>query len=359
MSHNPSYRPSIRSGSASAQRRIPEEESSPSSSPLAAESAFLPTSSVEASPFSQDSSSPEGSAPTEDSSFPVDFAPMERSIPPQETVSVVGDSPPKDFALFGRNNSVVGRKLRFYLLHSFNEVLKYHLHLLPKAERRFNILILLRKELEFNLPPLKRVLKFHLHLLIHLISYPECEAPSSQQPTVRRTRQNSAVPASGSSLTLTTISQVNNPTDSPPNAYDLVLSIPHLPSYFSEEQRKRRGTSSTEQAPLNSSSHASSSVLHHGAFRQHNLMLDIGILRLFQRPRDHSSYGDQQWTSDLKSKTYNIPWKLIVSLLWKPLTILIMDHVDDELVTVSSDSPTFTTSSDAVSALITPISRTF
>ncbi|KAL0225773.1 hypothetical protein P9112_013097 [Eukaryota sp. TZLM1-RC] len=71
---------------------------------------------------------------------------------------------------------------------------------------------------------------------------PMSEDPPSHQPpsvlTVRRVSQCPAVPTSGSPLT-STVSEVNNLFVSPLQASNSIPSTSNLPSYLSEEQRKR------------------------------------------------------------------------------------------------------------------------
>ncbi|KAL0216799.1 hypothetical protein P9112_008983 [Eukaryota sp. TZLM1-RC] len=94
MSDTNQLRPSIRIGSSQAQRRIPEEETGPSSSPLTADQAPMSTSSVEATALSEDFSLPEGSALPENNSLPLDSAPIEgRDNPPKDSAPLEGRSP--------------------------------------------------------------------------------------------------------------------------------------------------------------------------------------------------------------------------------------------------------------------------
>ncbi|KAL0208450.1 hypothetical protein P9112_011037 [Eukaryota sp. TZLM1-RC] len=107
MSGTNQPRPSIRVGSSTAQRRIHEEDTGPSSSPLTTDLAPVPSSSVEASALPE-ATLPEGSTPKEDDSLPEDAAPMEGSSPPRDSVPVEGNNPSKDsIPSEGRSPSLV------------------------------------------------------------------------------------------------------------------------------------------------------------------------------------------------------------------------------------------------------------
>ncbi|KAL0206928.1 hypothetical protein P9112_012639 [Eukaryota sp. TZLM1-RC] len=197
MSDTNQPRPSIRIGSSTAQRRIHEEETDPSSSPLTTDPAPVPPSSVEASALSE-ATLPEGSIPKEDSSLPEDSIPSEgRSsslVSYDDEDAEDSEAPPSSSSL--RVSEVSSSPLP----QRSSEV--------PTSSPR-----------------------------------PESEVPSSNQPpsvsTVKRVSQNPAVPASGSPLTSTTVSGVDNLTVSPPHAIDPAHSTLNFPSYLSEEQRKR------------------------------------------------------------------------------------------------------------------------
>ncbi|KAL0220115.1 hypothetical protein P9112_005768 [Eukaryota sp. TZLM1-RC] len=324
MSNINEQRPSIRIGSSPAQRRIHEEETGLSSSPLTTDPATVPSSSVEASALPE-ATPPEGSTPREDSSFPEDSVPMEGSSPPRDSVPVEGDNPFKDsIPSEGRSPSLVSyddedaedsvappppSQLRASevppspLSERGSEV--------PPSPSTQN-----RETVQPSLAAKEGLEDQPSSSLTKAIEVPSSSLPSSSEvppshsqqllppvPTVRRNIQNPAVPTSGSPLT-STVSGVNNLSVSPFQASDSIPSSSNLPSYLSEEQRKRipgevskeyverflqeernwehrkrldrkiearRGTSSTpaQPTPSQASSYASSSV-HRGASRQHN-----------------------------------------------------------------------------------------
>ncbi|KAL0207164.1 hypothetical protein P9112_012875 [Eukaryota sp. TZLM1-RC] len=202
--NNQQPRPSIRIGSPEARRRIHEEETGPSSSPLTTDPASVPPSSVEASALPE-ATLPEGSIPKEDSSLPEDSVPMEGSSPPRESVPVEGDNPPKD--------SVPSEGISPSLVFYDDEDVEDFVAPLPPSQLRASEVPSspLPERSSELLPPV---------------------------PTVRRNIQNPAVPASGSPLT-STVSGVNNLSVSPHQASDPIPSLSNLPSYLSEEQRKR------------------------------------------------------------------------------------------------------------------------
>ncbi|KAL0222753.1 hypothetical protein P9112_002143 [Eukaryota sp. TZLM1-RC] len=350
--NNQQPRPSIRIGSPEARRRILEEETGPSSSPpLTTDPASVLPSSVEASALPE-TTLPEGSTPRENSSLPEDSAPMEGSSSPQDSVPVEGDNPPKDSVPSeGRSPSLVSyddedaedsvaplppSQLRVpevppSPLHERSSEVPPS----PSIQNRETVQPSLKSKEGLEDQPSSSSTKAIEVPSSSLSSSSEVPPSHSQQllppvPTVKRNIQNPAVPTSGSPLT-STVSGVNNLSVSPHQASDSIPSTSDLPSYLSEEQRKRyeqifsdlveyeeppkefsplpqhqvpptapsseeyierflqeernwehrkrldreiearRGTSSTpaQLTPSQTSSHASSSV-HHGASRQHN-----------------------------------------------------------------------------------------
>ncbi|KAL0218397.1 hypothetical protein P9112_004050 [Eukaryota sp. TZLM1-RC] len=257
--NNQQPRPSIRIGSSPAQRRILEEETGPSSSPLTTDPASMPPCSVEASALPE-ATLPEGSIPKEDSSLPKDSVPMEGSSPPQDSVPVEGDNPFKDSAPSeGRSPSLVS--------YDDEDVEDSVAPLPPSQLRASEVPSSPLSERSSEVPPSpstqsRETVQLSLTAKEGLEDQPSSsskkaiEVPSSslssssevppshpQQllppvPTVRRNIQNPAVPTSGSPLT-STVSGVNNLSVSPHQASDSIPSTSDLPSYLSEEQRKR------------------------------------------------------------------------------------------------------------------------
>ncbi|KAL0226820.1 hypothetical protein P9112_014144 [Eukaryota sp. TZLM1-RC] len=240
-------RPSIRIGSSPAQRRILEEETGPSSSSLTTDPASVPPSSVEASALSE-ATLPEGSTPKENSS------------PPLDSVSVEGDNPPKDsIPSEGRSPSLVSyddedaedsvaplppSQLRVSEVPSSplpersSEVPSS-----PSTQNRETVQPSLASKEGLEDQPSSSSTKA-IEVPSSSLSSSSEVAPSHPQqllppvPTVRRNIQNPAVPTSGSPLT-STVSVVNNLSVSPHQASDSIPGPSNLPSYFSEEKRKR------------------------------------------------------------------------------------------------------------------------
>ncbi|KAL0214504.1 hypothetical protein P9112_006688 [Eukaryota sp. TZLM1-RC] len=253
-------RPSIRIGSSPAQRRIHEEETGPSSSPLITDPASVPPSLVEASALPEDTL-PEGSTPKEDSSLPEDSVPMEGSSPPRDSVSVEGDNPPKDsIPSEGRSPSLVSyddedaEDSEAPPSSSSLRVSEVPPSPLPKRSSEIPPLpsTQSRETVQPYLTTKKGLEDQPSSFPTEAIEVPssslstnsEVPPSHSQQfrppvPTVRRTIQNLAVPTSGFSLTTSTVSGVNNLTVSPPQARDSTPSTSNFPSHLSEEQRKR------------------------------------------------------------------------------------------------------------------------
>ncbi|KAL0208778.1 hypothetical protein P9112_011365 [Eukaryota sp. TZLM1-RC] len=240
-------RPSIRIGSSPAQRRILEEETGPSSSPLTTDPASMLPSSVEASALPE-ATLPEGSIPKEDSSLPEDSVPMEGSSPPRDSVPVEGDNPPKDsIPSEGRSPSLVSYDDED-VEDSVAPLPPSHLRASevppsPLPERKTVQPSLATKEGLEDQPSASPTKAIEVPSS-SLSSSSEVPPSHSQQllppvPTVRRTIQNPAVPTSGSPLTSSTVSGVNNLSVSPPQARDSTPNTPNFPSHLSEEQRKR------------------------------------------------------------------------------------------------------------------------
>ncbi|KAL0210880.1 hypothetical protein P9112_009178 [Eukaryota sp. TZLM1-RC] len=346
MSDTNSPRPSIRIGSSPAQRRILEEETGPSSSQLTADQAPVLPPSVEA-PALPEATLSEGSTPKEDSSLPEDSAPMEGNSPPQDSVPVEGDNPSKDsIPSEGRSPSLVSYDDEdaedSEAPPSSSSLRVSEVSSSPHPQRSFEVPPSPSTQRRKTVQPSQNITEgsgvqtpsSRQDTEVPTSSpRPISEVPPSHQPpsvpTVRRVSQNSAVPTSGSPLT-STVSGVNNLSVSPLQASDSIPSTSNLPSYLSEEQRKRyeqifsdlveyeepskefsplpqqqvpptappseidrisgevsnkyfrakrldreiearRGTSSTpaQPTPSQASSYASSSV-HRGASRQHN-----------------------------------------------------------------------------------------
>ncbi|KAL0226511.1 hypothetical protein P9112_013835 [Eukaryota sp. TZLM1-RC] len=257
--NNQQPRPSIRIGSSPAQRRILEEETGPSSSPLTTDPASVPPSSVEASALPE-ASLPEGSTPKEDNSLPEDSVPMEGSSPPQDSVPVEGDNPPKDSVPSeGRSPSLVSYD---------DEDVEDSVAPLPPSQLGASEVppsplpgrssevppspsTQSRETVQPSLTTKEGLEDQPSSSSKKAIEVPSSSLPSSSEvppshsqqllpavPTVRRTIQNSAVPTSGSPLT-STVSGVNNLSVSPHQASDSIPSLSNLPSFLSEEQRKR------------------------------------------------------------------------------------------------------------------------
>ncbi|KAL0216186.1 hypothetical protein P9112_008370 [Eukaryota sp. TZLM1-RC] len=328
MSDTNSPRPSIRIGSSTAQRRILEEETGPSSSPLTTDPAPVPPSSVKASALPE-ATFPEGSTPKEDSSFPEDSAPMEESSTPQDSIPVERDNPPEDSVPSeGRSPSLVSYD---------NEDAEDSVAPLPPSQLRASERVcstFSRCKGRIGRPPSSHPTEVIEVPSLSLSSNSEVPPSHSHQPpsvpTARRVSQNPAVPTSGYPLT-STVSGVNNlsvslsklvipflalrtflriflkskgkeyeepskefsplpqqqvPPTAPPSEIDRIsgdVSNKYLERFLQEkrnwEHRKRldkeiearRGSSSTpaQPTPSQASSYASSSV-HRGASRQHN-----------------------------------------------------------------------------------------
>ncbi|KAL0206285.1 hypothetical protein P9112_001592 [Eukaryota sp. TZLM1-RC] len=335
MSDTNHPRPSIRIGSSTAQCRIHEEETGPSSSPLTTDPAPMPPPSVEVFALPE-ATLPEGSTPKEDSSLPEDSVPMEGSSPPRDSVPVEEDNPPKDsIPLEGRSPSLV----------SYDDKDAEDSEAPPSSSslRVSEVPSSPLPQRSSEVPPSPSIQRRKMVQP----SQNTTEGSGVQTPPYQ---QDTEVPTSSprpesegsfshqisfgsnckerSPLTSTTVSGVDNLTVSPPHANDPAHSTPNLPSYLSEEQRKRyeqiysdlvdyeepatessttqssappqesrtgvdfqhyreqrmgelkrrldwaiqapRKFSSTERTPLDPSFHASSSVHDHGASRQHN-----------------------------------------------------------------------------------------
>ncbi|KAL0215760.1 hypothetical protein P9112_007944 [Eukaryota sp. TZLM1-RC] len=234
--NNQQPRPSIRIGSSPAQRRILEEETGPSSSPLTTDPASVPPSSVEASALPE-ATLPEGSTPKEDNSLPEDSVPSEGRSPSlvsyddQDVEDSVASLPPSQLGasevppspLPGRSSEVPPSPST----HSRETVQPSHtakegLEDQPSSSSK--------KAIEVpssSLPSSSEVPPSHSQQLLPAV------------PTVRKTIQNTAVPTSGSPLTTSTVKGVNNMSVSPQQARDSTPSTPNFPSHLSEEQRKR------------------------------------------------------------------------------------------------------------------------
>ncbi|KAL0224220.1 hypothetical protein P9112_003610 [Eukaryota sp. TZLM1-RC] len=249
--NNQQPRPSIRSGSPEARRRILEDETGPSSSPLTTDPASVLPSSVEASALPE-ATLPEGSTPREDSSLPEDSVPMEGSSSPRDSVPVEGDNTSKDsFPSEGRSPSLVS--------YDDEDVEDSVAPLPPSHLRASEVPPSPLQESSSEVPPSpsiqnKETVQPSLMSKEGLEDQPSSsstkaiEVPSSslssssevppshpQQllppvPTVRRNIQNPAVPTSGSPLT-STVSGVNNLSVSPHQASDSIPSTSDLPSY--------------------------------------------------------------------------------------------------------------------------------
>ncbi|KAL0208977.1 hypothetical protein P9112_011564 [Eukaryota sp. TZLM1-RC] len=229
-------RPSIRIGSPEARRRILEEETGPSSSPLTADQAPVPPLSVEAFALPEDSPL-EGYAPKEDSSPPEDSGSIEGSSPPQDSVPVEGRSS----SLVSYDDEDVEETvapLPFSQLR-VSEVPPSSLPerssevpLSPSTQSRETVLPSLAIKEESGVQPvplLQRPLKYHLHPSVPILrSHPLSLNSSSLQFQLL-----------GSPLTTTTVSRVNNLTVSPAQARETTPSTPNFPSNLSEKQRKR------------------------------------------------------------------------------------------------------------------------
>ncbi|KAL0213870.1 hypothetical protein P9112_006054 [Eukaryota sp. TZLM1-RC] len=260
MSHdNPSHRPSIRIGSSPAQRRILEEETGPSSSPLTTDSASVPPSSVEASALPE-ATLPEGSTPKEDSSLPEDSVPMEGSSSPRDSVPVEGDNPPKDsIPSEGRSPSLVSYDDED-VEDSVAPLPPSHLRASevppsplperssevppsPSTQNRETVQPSLASKEGLEDQPSSSSTKAIEVPSSSLSSSSEVPPSHSQQllppvPTVRRNIQNPAVPASGSPLT-STVSGVNNLSVSPHQASDSIPSF-FEPSFVSFRRAKEK-----------------------------------------------------------------------------------------------------------------------
>ncbi|KAL0216190.1 hypothetical protein P9112_008374 [Eukaryota sp. TZLM1-RC] len=236
MSDTNSPRPSIRIGSSTAQRRILEEETGPSSSPLTTDPAPVPPSSVKASALPE-ATFPEGSTPKEDSSFPEDSAPMEESSTPQDSIPVERDNPPEDSVPSeGRSPSLVSYD---------NEDAEDSVAPLPPSQLRASERVcstFSRCKGRIGRPPSSHPTEVIEVPSLSLSSNSEVPPSHSHQPpsvpTARRVSQNPAVPTSGYPLT-STVSGVNNLSVSPLQTSNSIPSTSNLPSYLSEEQRKR------------------------------------------------------------------------------------------------------------------------
>ncbi|KAL0210886.1 hypothetical protein P9112_009184 [Eukaryota sp. TZLM1-RC] len=241
-------------------RRILEEETGSSSSPLTTDPASMPLFSVEASAFPE-ATFPEGSTPKEDSSLPEDSVPMEGSSPPQDSVPVEGDNPPKEsVSSEGRSPSLVSyddegaedsvaplppsqlrvSELPPSPLHERSSEVPPS----PSTQSRETVQPSLATKEGLEEQPSSSPTKVIEVPSSSLSSSSEVPSSHSQQllppvPTVRRTIQNLAVPTSGSPLTTSTVSGVNNLSVSPPQARDSTPITPNFPSHLSEEQRKR------------------------------------------------------------------------------------------------------------------------
>ncbi|KAL0215265.1 hypothetical protein P9112_007449 [Eukaryota sp. TZLM1-RC] len=257
--NNQQPRPSIRIGSSPAQRRILEEETGPSSSPLTTDPASVPPSSVEASALPE-ATLPEGSTPKEDNSLPEDSVPMEGSSPPQDSVPVEGDNPPKDSVPSeGRSPSLVSYD---------DEDVEDSVAPLPPSQLGASEVppsplpgrssevppspsTQSRETVQPSLTAKEGLEDQPSSSSKKAIEVPSSSLPSSSEvppshsqqllpavPTVRRTIQNPAVPTSGSPLTTSTVRGVNNLSVSPPQARDSTPSTPNFPSHLSEEQRR-------------------------------------------------------------------------------------------------------------------------
>ncbi|KAL0206194.1 hypothetical protein P9112_001501 [Eukaryota sp. TZLM1-RC] len=259
MSDTNQPRPSIRIGSSTAQRRIHEEETGPSSSQLTTDPAPVPSSSVEAFALPEDTL-PEGSIPREESSLPEDSVPMEGSSPPQDSIPVEGDNPPKDSVPSeGRSPSLVSYDDEdaedSVAPFPPPQLREYEVPPSPLPKRRSEVPPSPSTQSRETVQPslatkegLEEQPSSHPTEVIEvpsssLSTNTEVPPSHSQQllppvPTVRRTIQNPAVPTSGSPLT-STVSGVNNLSVSSLQASDSIPSTSKFPSYLSEEQRKR------------------------------------------------------------------------------------------------------------------------
>ncbi|KAL0227355.1 hypothetical protein P9112_014679 [Eukaryota sp. TZLM1-RC] len=181
---------------------------------------------------------------------------MEGSSPPQEIVFVEGDIPPKDSVPSeGRSPSLVS-----YDDEDVEDSEAPH----PSSFRESEVPPSPRPLRSSEVPPSSSTQSIESVQPLHATKvgtgvqppssqkdsevptsspYSESEVPLSHQlpsaPTVRSSSQNPVVPASGFPLTSTAVSGVNNLSVFPPQARDSAPSASNLPSYFSEEQRKR------------------------------------------------------------------------------------------------------------------------
>ncbi|KAL0207722.1 hypothetical protein P9112_012350 [Eukaryota sp. TZLM1-RC] len=245
MSDTNQPRPSIRIESSTAQRRIPEKETGPSSSHLAANQAPVLPPSVEA-PALPENSPPEG------------------DISPKDSASSRGDNPPKD--------SVPSEVRSPSLVSHDDEDVEDSEATHPSSFRESEVPPSPHNFRSFEVPPSSSIQSIESVQPLHAIKegtgvqpsssqkdsevptsspYSESEVSPSHQlpsvPTVRSSSQNPVVPVSGSILTSTAVRGVNNLL-SPPQANDSTVSASNLPAYLSEEQRK--GTSKSFQTSL-------------------------------------------------------------------------------------------------------------
>ncbi|KAL0223972.1 hypothetical protein P9112_003362 [Eukaryota sp. TZLM1-RC] len=255
MSNINEQRPSIRIGSSPAQRRIHEEETGPSSSPITTDPAPVSPSSVEASALPE-ATLPEGATPKEDVSLPEDSASMEGSSSPRDSVPVEGDNPSKDsIPSGGRSPSLVSYDYEdaqdSEAPPSSSSLRVSEVPSSPHPQRSSEVPPSPSAQRRETVQPSQNITEgsgvqtpsSRQDTEVPTSSpRPVSEVPSSHQlpsvPTVRRNSQNPAVPTSGSPLT-STVSGVNNLSVSPLQASDSIPSTSNLPSYLSEEQRKR------------------------------------------------------------------------------------------------------------------------
>ncbi|KAL0216733.1 hypothetical protein P9112_008917 [Eukaryota sp. TZLM1-RC] len=254
MSQSNEQRLSIPIGSSEAQHRIPEKETGPSSSQLTADQATVPPSSIDASALPEDPF-PEGSTPKEDSSPPEDSVPMEGSSPPQETVIVEGDIPPKDSTPSRGDNPPKDSVLRKEEVLPWSPTTTKTESEVPRSPHPLRSSEVPTSSSSQSIESVQPLYTTKEGTGVQPPTSqkdsevptsspkPESEVPPSHQlppvPTVRKSSQNPVVPVSGSSLTSTALSGVNNLSVSPPQARDSTPSTSNLHSYLCEEQRKR------------------------------------------------------------------------------------------------------------------------
>ncbi|KAL0206697.1 hypothetical protein P9112_002004 [Eukaryota sp. TZLM1-RC] len=233
MSNINEQRPSIRIGSSPAQRRIFEEQTGPSSSSLTTDPASVPPSSVEASALPEATLS-EGSTPREDSSLPEDSVPMERSSPPRDSVPVEGDNPPKDsIPSEGRSPSLVSYD---------DEEVEDSVAPLPPSQLRASEVppspsTQNRETVQPSLATKEGLEDQPSSSPTKAIEVPSSSLPSSSEVPPSHSQQ--LLPPVPTDILTSTVSGVNNLSVSPFQASDSIPSTSNLPSYLSEEQRKR------------------------------------------------------------------------------------------------------------------------